>query len=112
MRVVTVRVNHSNPTLSTNFAPNYNVFYVWIYLRLMAGQYAGCCNDDVNSLHELDPFLFCVAPYAKGASIVQRAQNLPGAKVERDIEQLGDSHTRGHSCIARGSAYYCAQSKY
>lgn len=67
----------------------------------MAGQYTRCRNDNVDGLHECNPFYLRITSEAKGASIVQGAQDLPGAHVEGDIEKLADSHPRAHSNVAR-----------
>jgi hypothetical protein len=58
-------------TLWANFATDYNVLYVRVFLRLVAGQDTWRRDDDIDSLHEGDPFFLGIASDAKGASIVQ-----------------------------------------
>jgi hypothetical protein len=61
------------------------VLYVWVFLRLVAGQDTWRRNDNINSLHERDPFFLRIAPDTKSAPIVQGTKDLPGAHIESDI---------------------------
>lgn len=70
----------------------------------MARQDARSRDNDFDSLHERYPIFLCVAPDAQRTPVVQRTEDLPGAHVKRDIQELADTKTRTHADVRRGPA--------
>lgn len=66
----------------------------------MRCQHGGSVEEDIDRLQACLPFLGGLASQAEGGTVDQGAEELPGSKVEGDVQHLRDANTGLHSKLA------------